>query len=170
MLLQTRFQIKSDIGLTGKTIYGQEKSSAMSKEKIKLRIEELREQISTVRVGFLIRYFVTIFALCIISYLLNFVGESMINTVSMAETYKDEPKIWFQRSGAVLVCLAIILEFGVIKILKMENDDRDKANEQGGEITFKIMYLVAHIFAFSCAIIGTLVWGYGDIFYSHYFE
>lgn len=143
--------------------------SAMRKEKIKLIMEKVWEQISIVRVGLLIRCFITIIAISLIGYGFLFFVESIIFTTSMAETYKDEPKIWFQRSGSILVCLAIIVEFGILKIIKMEQESREKTGEQGGEGMYKIMYFFGHIFAFSFAIIGTLLWGYGDIIYSHYF-
>ncbi|AUJ68833.1 hypothetical protein [Pseudoalteromonas sp. NC201] len=82
---------------------------------------------------------------------------------------KDEPKIWFQRSGAILVCLAIMVEFGILKILKMEHESRETVSEQAGERAYKTMYFLGHILAFLFAIVGTLVWGYGNIIYSHHF-
>lgn len=119
-----------------------------------------------VQLGYLLRYFTAVLTISLVGYGLLFVGEAMIDTIRMASVYGDEPKLWFQRSGAVLVCLAVLIEFGFIKIVKMEHESRKIINEHVDDQIYKIIYFVAHVFAFAIAIIGTLVWGYGDILYS----
>ena len=71
---------------------------------------------------------------------------------------------WFSRSGAVMVLLAVIVEFHLGKLQQAENSTASVVAGFGvpfpGDLPIVKQRLAtaAHIFAIS----GTLIWGYGD--------
>tara|TARA_R110000737_G_C14624499_1_gene494332 strand:- start:11111 stop:11545 length:435 start_codon:yes stop_codon:yes gene_type:complete len=95
----------------------------------------------------------------------------------------SSPAIWFQRSGSVIVCIAIIAE---IRMLKLSRITEEEITKLRGENTFtkksaiswnwmvanaktknKLkgeVFLRNHIHLF--LIIGTITWGYGDIIFT----
>ncbi len=72
---------------------------------------------------------------------------------------------WFQRSGAVMVLLAAMLEFRQSKVM---NDARDNA------VVIEPIVLTnvprdrkaLHVVALVLIVAGTFVWGYGDLVFS----
>ncbi|WP_067048212.1 hypothetical protein [Moritella sp. JT01] len=73
----------------------------------------------------------------------------------------DKPAIWFQRSGSVVILITVFAELFVIKRLRSISD--------GQEITarakFKNYISITNIFDIAMSLIGTVVWGYGDLIY-----
>ncbi|MDD2319358.1 MAG: hypothetical protein PHO83_04825 [Geobacteraceae bacterium] len=72
---------------------------------------------------------------------------------------------WFCRSGAVMVLLAVIVEFHLGNLQQAENSNASVIAGLGipvsGDLPKIKQHLAkaAHIFAIS----GTLIWGYGDL-------
>ncbi|WP_157826407.1 hypothetical protein [Kangiella profundi] len=70
-------------------------------------------------------------------------------------------EVWFQRSGSIAVALAIFAEIGLVS-LTMKNKS-----------LIETMYLqklerwidVGEIIAKTMLVLGTVVWGYGDLFH-----
>ncbi|SIT12499.1 hypothetical protein [Neptunomonas antarctica] len=95
--------------------------------------------------------------LIFMSYFLVFLGvlTPMLVLFSIVEPPKGEPPhIWFQRSGSLLVIFAIVAE----SILLQGNE-----NFKNLKVAWKTSYSVAKILSPILAIIGTMIWGYGDI-------
>ena len=84
--------------------------------------------------------------------------------------YDTDVTIWFQRSGSLMVLFAVWLEYKLFKISAIANPisgngvtwqdmaHRDALNEKYGSILKIYKYITAVL-----AIIGTVIWGYGDI-------
>ncbi|GHF97260.1 hypothetical protein [Thalassotalea marina] len=95
--------------------------------------------------------------LIFMSYFLVFLGilTPMLVLFSIVEPPKGEaPHIWFQRSGSLLVIFAIIAE----SILLQGVDNLKNLN-----VAWKMSHSVAKMLSPILAIIGTIIWGYGDI-------
>jgi len=78
----------------------------------------------------------------------------------------EKSEIWFQRSGSILVALGAIIEFNLLSI----NGDVNPSGLSGSthiEMSEKYQKLhkVLTISAFIVIFLGTVVWGYGDLFY-----
>lgn len=63
----------------------------------------------------------------------------------------DPTEVWFQRSGSVIVTLSIFAELFILLKPKNSLQESSIAN---------IFLLLGLVFS----IIGTLIWGYGDLF------
>jgi hypothetical protein len=91
--------------------------------------------------------------------------------------------IWFQRSGSVIVCIAVIAEIRMLKLSRITEEEITKLRGENSftktsAISWNWMvanaktknklkgetFLRNHIHAF--LIIGTLTWGYGDIIFN----
>tara|TARA_Y100000780_G_scaffold215862_1_gene218681 strand:+ start:8237 stop:8710 length:474 start_codon:yes stop_codon:yes gene_type:complete len=80
-------------------------------------------------------------------------------------SYFDSPdfavsqKSWFQRSGAVLVAIALYAEV-------IFNGERMRLQMKGIDLLALKRYRLTHFLVFSVTlIIATLIWGYGDLFH-----
>lgn len=67
---------------------------------------------------------------------------------------------WFQRSGALTVILAVIAELLLVKLQKYPGltgllEAKDRWSNFYKAITYSAAFL---------AVIGTVIWGYGDLF------
>jgi hypothetical protein len=74
-------------------------------------------------------------------------------------------EFWFQRSGSIMVIFAVLLEFNLFKYNSVEEAGtvyvEGQAVSKGGALpTFK---KIIKVFGFILAILGTLIWGYGDL-------
>lgn len=68
----------------------------------------------------------------------------------------DQPGQWFSRSGALITVLAIFAEQVVSRMLsRMHNGIQPKVR----------WLIVPRAFAFVLIIVGTVVWGYGDLLF-----
>lgn len=78
---------------------------------------------------------------------------------------EEKPEIWFQRSGSIVVLLAVWIEYKLIKINGDVNpsgasySQLQELNTKYGTAHKVASYLVAVL-----AISGTFIWGYGDFF------
>jgi hypothetical protein len=71
----------------------------------------------------------------------------------------DTPAIWFQRSGAFVVLIAIFAEIYFISEPKSISDNFDiKAREKR-----KTLIKISNVANLSLGVIGTIIWGYGDL-------
>ena len=73
---------------------------------------------------------------------------------------------WFQRSGSIVVLLAVLIEFNIFKA-KSELDFKGLIDNEIPDLHKKFDKKVC---LYSClgviiAITGTVIWGYGDILY-----
>ena len=78
---------------------------------------------------------------------------------------EEEQSIWFQRSGSVMVVCAIWAEIRLFKIDNLVNPSGLVSAEFRTFEPFKRWYFFLRIAGFFIAILGTMVWGYGDIFF-----
>jgi len=73
----------------------------------------------------------------------------------------DESYLWFQRSGSIVILLAIIAELFVIERLKSVSDEQEiearKRFKKGINISNALVIIIG--------LVGTVVWGYGDLIY-----
>lgn len=106
---------------------------------------------------------------------------------SLALYFSDSSREWFQRSGAIVVAISIVIEFIILKFLQYMNDDQaekqcvmDKFSRQGtfeghleslsdsiveGQHSLKASHKVSIIVIHINLFIGTVIWGYGDLIY-----
>lgn len=91
-------------------------------------------------------------------------------TLGLLGVFKPDTEtmaIWFQRSGAVMTIFALLCTTGMSSALKgltppgaSDLDLIDAEKKYGGEYAFMDRV------AFWLTIVGTFVWGYGDVFYN----
>ena len=76
----------------------------------------------------------------------------------------DKPEIWFQRSGSITVFFAVWAEYGLSKINGHVNPTGVIVSQQV-ELSekYKTPYYIAKYLGVIMALIGTLIWGYGDL-------
>jgi hypothetical protein len=74
---------------------------------------------------------------------------------------------WFQRSGSFMVLLAVLVEYKLFSINGDVNPNGVISVEQG-ELSEKFgrWHKVSTYLAVLLAILGTLIWGYGDLLYT----
>lgn len=87
--------------------------------------------------------------------------------VSLNSSFGYEPATFFARSGAVLVVLGIFVEFQLAKESQKMLYNNFVAKSKGYTsipslpVRHRILSWVAHL----SVVFGTLVWGYGDLWY-----
>ena len=73
--------------------------------------------------------------------------------------------IWFQRSGSIIVLLAVMIEFNLFKIGSELSSNGRVDNELHILIDkFSSLKVWFSFFSSVLVIIGTVIWGYGDLF------
>lgn len=72
----------------------------------------------------------------------------------------DKPEFWFQRSGSILVGLAVFTEIIIIHKSFTKEHFLVKDIELNNLLKSHLNYAVA-----MTALIGTIIWGYGDLIY-----
>ena len=84
---------------------------------------------------------------------------------------------WFQRSGSLMVLFAVWIEFKLFKITNSTNPISANGQtwdnlEVGSRLRIKYGKTIQKLkfLAAALALIGTLVWGYGDLFLSTIIE
>lgn len=104
--------------------------------------------------------------LCVTSFVPPIIAISIpFSMVSPYLPIDETLSIWFQRSGSLMVIIAIITEFKLFSL----NDYFDLNNTRmfapvDLPKTYKSIYYAITIAALMSMLIGTLIWGYGDIF------
>jgi hypothetical protein len=80
--------------------------------------------------------------------------------------FTDDEGVWFARSGAIMVLLAVIVEFRFNNIVVKKISSTIKkavlsksALDTGIQKEQKNIAITAHIFV----VLGTIIWGYGDL-------
>ena len=83
----------------------------------------------------------------------------------------DNVSIWFQRSGSLTVLFAVWAEYKLFKIRKLTNPMseggetwQDLAHQGALKTKYKKMLNVINFISVILVIIGTVIWGYGDLF------
>lgn len=71
---------------------------------------------------------------------------------------------WFQRSGSLMVVIALLVEFKLFSI-QAYFDLYNTAMYVPVDIPkiYRVMYICISTFAALTMVLGTLIWGYGDI-------
>jgi len=87
--------------------------------------------------------------------------------------FYDDSSVWFQRSGSIIVLCAVWVEFVLFNINHISNPISTSGkswNDEKISNTFTVKYSKAirflKYFAALMAIVGTFIWGYGDIVHS----
>jgi hypothetical protein len=125
----------------------------------------------------------TALLLLFINVLLLVIG---YNSIFMPET--ADKSMWFARTGSIVVGLTVIFEFGISRkinkysltllrthaavdaITYLDNDN--KAVETYDDIsnrkfTLRTAERICYSIAHSSLLIGTIIWGYGDLIYPY---
>jgi hypothetical protein len=77
--------------------------------------------------------------------------------------------LWFQRSGSIVTVFAVYIQFELLSIQGFVNPNGIISEEQGERHEkYHIFYDVISLFDIALIIIGTLIWGYGDIFWRYF--
>ena len=74
--------------------------------------------------------------------------------------------IWFQRSGSILVIFAIMSEFILLSLYSTIYPGDNTWTDENHQVIvnkYKTKYNLLSFFSSALAIIGTIIWGYGDI-------
>ena len=77
----------------------------------------------------------------------------------------DDPDVWFQRSGSVAVFIAVYLEY--IAQFQLKNLAEFEIERITFDRPFSSYFELISQFCVGLAIIGTIVWGYGDLLYEY---
>ncbi len=81
--------------------------------------------------------------------------------------FGDEPKVWFQRSGSIMVVILLLAEYQVYKMvtdLRQGNMIPHSARRTQDKYRPYIPYL--QYVAILATLLATIIWGYGDIVFS----
>ena len=83
----------------------------------------------------------------------------------------DNVSIWFQRSGSLTVLFAVWAEYKLFKIRKLTNPMseggetwQDLAHQGALKTKYGKMFNVINFISVILVILGTVIWGYGDLF------
>jgi hypothetical protein len=79
------------------------------------------------------------------------------------ETYAS----WFQRSGALMVFFAVWAEFRLQSISGLVDPNGYVVAEFRAFEPYKPWWSIFRISGLVLALIGTFIWGYGDLFFRH---
>ena len=74
---------------------------------------------------------------------------------------------WFQRSGSLIVIIAVWIEFKLLSINGDVNPTGITDPIQSLIMKFSPWYKLSSYLAAVLAITGTLIWGYGDLLYKY---
>jgi len=105
--------------------------------------------------------------------LLNSVPLIFLAIVAPIAAYKgiyifpgESVESWFQRSGSVTVLFAVWTEYNLSKANGYISPSGIITNEQE-ELSnkYKLAYNLIRYFGVLLAIVGTMIWGYGDLIY-----
>lgn len=90
----------------------------------------------------------------------------LFGSVSTFRPSADDPEVWFQRSGALLVAFGAIVEFMLLSINGAVNPS-GSSGEQHLEMArkYQLKYRIMSYVAFVVIFVGTVIWGYGDLLY-----
>jgi len=106
----------------------------------------------------------TIFNICLI-LIIPTIAFATIGYFGIMKPESEDLSAWFQRSGSLIVMLSVIVEFQLFSIHTSLNTSR-LAFDQYEALKKKYgrKHLVYSVLTVSVAIIGTVIWGYGDLF------
>lgn len=76
----------------------------------------------------------------------------------------DAPEVWFQRSGSIAVFIALLVEYNVQKN-KIFLADCKPSDFKFWKTNHLYNFHKLHIYSISLGVIGTIIWGYGDLLY-----
>jgi len=78
----------------------------------------------------------------------------------------ETPATWFQRSGSLMVVLAAIAEYKLITMYDYFDLFNTKCTVPVDlPKMYNSMYLLVTKFSATAMILGTIIWGYGDVIY-----
>jgi hypothetical protein len=81
---------------------------------------------------------------------------------------EEDVAIWFQRAGSLMVVSSVWVEFKLFKIAAdiypsgVFSQDDTRLTEK-----YSVYFGVVKYLALAGALFGTVIWGYGDVFYKH---
>lgn len=91
----------------------------------------------------------------------------LVPAISLFDELRPQNEIlasWFQRSGSLVVLLALFAEYQLLKIREIMNPsglitkDDEYCRDRYGSAYDCLVYV-----GLTCALFGTLIWGYGDL-------
>lgn len=94
----------------------------------------------------------------------------LIVTISISFTLVDCEGNWFARSGSIMVMCAVMTDFRIGKLQQDKNSSASVVSGLGIPMpsdlpkSKQLLLYIANMFA----ILGTLIWGYGDLVLNHF--
>jgi len=81
----------------------------------------------------------------------------------------DKPEIWFQRSGAITTIFSLFAGAGTASVLGalLPRGLTDLKLEAAREV-FEVSFRHIERFAFWLTVVGTVIWGYGDLIFMYF--
>ncbi len=81
---------------------------------------------------------------------------------------KMDDGLWFSRSGSVIVLLSVIVEFRLVNLQQLGYKNAQKAVQHSivSSGMLPIHKKLISLFALVQIVIGTLIWGYGDLLFN----
>lgn len=90
---------------------------------------------------------------------------AIIGCFGIFKPEEENISVWFQRSGSLIVMLAVIVEFNLLSIHTYLNSARIHFNEyEDLKKKYGVKHNIFSVFTVIIAIAGTVIWGYGDLF------
>ena len=83
----------------------------------------------------------------------------------------DPAYLWFQRSGSIVVFLSLYLDFNISKEKTRMNNQFPNSHEGDFVENFEKhlpVFIILHIACLTTAVIGTVIWGYGDLLFKYF--
>jgi len=103
--------------------------------------------------------------LCVVSFLPPILSICIPYSLFLSYLPENETlSTWFQRSGSLMVVIAIIAEFKLFSLNDyFDLNDTRVFGPVDLPATYKSIYKAIIIVALISMVIGTIIWGYGDI-------
>lgn len=76
----------------------------------------------------------------------------------------ENPKVWFQRSGSVMVIFSLLSEFTLLPLYNTLFPGENTVTVNIGKVEiWRSVYSVVSALTLVTAVLGTAIWGYGDL-------
>ncbi|MEX1215726.1 hypothetical protein [Saccharospirillum sp.] len=76
----------------------------------------------------------------------------------------DSPGVWFQRSGSILVVFSVLADAILASLFtSLFPGSQTVVLTDDDAVSLKPLYTIVSIFAVVFTVVGTVIWGYGDL-------
>jgi hypothetical protein len=78
----------------------------------------------------------------------------------------DSPGVWFQRSGSILVVFSVLADAILASLFtSLFPGSQTVVLTDDDAVSLKPFYTIVSVFAVIFTAVGTVIWGYGDLFF-----